>query len=46
LIALKIDMLKMEQMFHIGYKKGDKILYVSPTNMQGEEEFVDNYEGI
>jgi hypothetical protein len=34
----------MEQTFHMGCKKG-KILYVSRTNREGEEEFVDNYEG-
>jgi hypothetical protein len=35
----------MEQTFQMGYKKGDKILYVSRIKRQGEEEFVDNYKG-
>jgi len=30
--ALKINVLKMEQMFQMGYWNGDKVFYVSPTN--------------
>jgi hypothetical protein len=30
--ALKIDILKMEQAFHMGYREGDKVFYLSPTN--------------
>ncbi len=29
----------------MGYKEGDKVFYVSATNWQGEEAFVDAYEG-
>jgi hypothetical protein len=42
-LALKIDVLKMEQAFQIGYNEGDKIFYVSPLNWKGEEQFVDSY---
>ncbi len=38
--ALKIDVLKMEHVFQMGYQEGDKVFYVSPTNQQGEEAFV------
>jgi hypothetical protein len=31
-LALKINILKMEQAFHGGYREGDKVLYISPTN--------------
>jgi hypothetical protein len=31
-LALKIDVLKMEQAFHMGYKEGDKVFYVFATN--------------
>lgn len=37
--ALKIDVLKMEQEFRIKYHKGDKVLYLSPINWKGVEEF-------
>jgi hypothetical protein len=30
--ALKIDVLKMEQAFHMGYREGDKVFYVFATN--------------
>jgi hypothetical protein len=33
--TLKIDVLKMEQAFHFGYRKGDKVLYVSPLEWKG-----------
>jgi len=38
--TLKIDVFKMEQVFQMGYREGDKVLYVSPINWQGEEAFV------
>jgi hypothetical protein len=41
--AIKIDVLKMEQAFQTGYQKGDKVLYVSPINWKGVEEFIDSY---
>jgi hypothetical protein len=34
--------LKMEQVFHMGYQKGDKVFYIPPTNWQGEA-FVANH---
>jgi hypothetical protein len=30
--TLKIDVLKMEHDFHMGYKEGDKVFYVFATN--------------
>ncbi len=30
--TFKINILKMEQAFHMGYKEGDKVYYLSPTN--------------
>jgi len=30
--AFKIDILKMEHAFHMGYREGDKVFYLSPTN--------------
>ncbi len=41
--ALKIDVLKMEEAFSIGYCGGHKILYVSPLNWKGKEQFVNSY---
>jgi hypothetical protein len=43
-LALKIDILKMEQAFHGGYKEGDKMFYVSSTNGQGGVESIVGYE--
>jgi len=34
-LGLEIDVLKMEQTFHFGYREGDKVLYVSPLNWKG-----------
>jgi hypothetical protein len=34
--TLKIDILKMEQAFHMGYK-GTRFFYLSPTSWKGEE---------
>jgi hypothetical protein len=39
-----IDILKMEQSFYVGYRKGDKVLYVSTTNWQGHEESFHDHE--
>jgi hypothetical protein len=41
--AFKIDVLKMEQVFQMGYWEGNKMFYVFPTNWQREEEFVANH---
>jgi hypothetical protein len=38
--AFKIDVFKIEQVFQMGYQEGDKVLYVSPINWQGEEALV------
>jgi hypothetical protein len=42
--TLKIDVLKMEQAFHMRYREGDKVLYMFATNWEGEEAIVDAYE--
>jgi hypothetical protein len=36
-LTLKIDVLKMEQAFHMGYKEGDKVFYVFATNGKGKK---------
>ncbi len=41
--TLEIDILKFEPAFHMGYKEGDKVFYLSLTNQQGEEEDVTLY---
>jgi hypothetical protein len=41
-LAFKIDVLKMEQAFQIGYHEGDKVFYISPLNCNGKEEFLDS----
>jgi hypothetical protein len=41
-LALKIDVLKMEQAFQTRYHEGDKVFYVPPLNRKGEEEFIDS----
>jgi len=38
--TLKINVLKMEQAFQMGYQEGNKVFYVFPINWQGEEAFV------
>jgi hypothetical protein len=39
-LAFKIDVLKMEHAFQMGYREGDKMFYVFFTNWQKEEKFV------
>jgi hypothetical protein len=41
--TLKIDVLKMEKDFFIGYREGKNAFYVSSQNWKGEEEEVNNY---
>lgn len=41
--TLKTDVLKMEQVSFIGYCEGETTLYVSSTNLKGEEELVSKY---
>ncbi len=43
-LALKIDILKMKQAFHDGYKEGNKVFFVSSTNWQGGVESIVGYE--
>jgi len=35
--VLKINVLKMEHVFHTGYWEGEKVFYVSPLNWKGHE---------
>jgi hypothetical protein len=42
--ALKINVFKMEHAFQMGYKQGEKVLFVSPTNWQGEKIVVSTIE--
>jgi hypothetical protein len=41
--ALKIDVLKMEHAFQMGYRQME-VFFVSPTNWQGEEIYVSTIE--
>jgi hypothetical protein len=43
LSPLKIDVLKMEQVFFTRYWEGEKAFYASSKNSKGEEEFVNKY---
>jgi predicted ABC-class ATPase len=43
-LTFNIKVLKMEHVFQMGYKEGDKVFYVSTTNWQGEETLVNSYE--
>jgi hypothetical protein len=45
-LALKIDVFKMEQAFQMGYKQGEKMFFVSPTNWQGEEISISFVEAL
>jgi hypothetical protein len=42
-LALKIDVLKMEQAFQTNYWEEDKVFYVSSFNCKGEEEFQEQH---
>jgi hypothetical protein len=42
--TFKIYNLKMENVFQMGYKEGDKIFYLSLTNWKGEENSIDEDE--
>jgi hypothetical protein len=39
-LVFKINVLKMEHAFQMGFREGDKVFYVFPTNWQGEQAFV------
>lgn len=41
--AFNIDVLKMEQAFHMGYWEGDKVFYVFPLNQKGKQEFLNQH---
>jgi hypothetical protein len=40
---MKIDVLKMEQPFFMGYRENEKAFCVSLKNLRGEEELVSKY---
>jgi hypothetical protein len=40
---LKINVLKMEQVFFMGYHKGEMALCVSSKSLKGEKTFVSKY---
>lgn len=42
-LTLKINVLKMEHVFDMGYCEGDKIFYVFLTNQQGEGKLVESH---
>jgi hypothetical protein len=42
-LALKINVLTMEQTFFTGYREGEKAFYVSSKKFEGEEELVSKY---
>ncbi len=42
--AEKIDVLKMEHAFQMGYRQREKVLFISPTNWQGEKIVVSTIE--
>jgi len=41
--TLKIDVMKMEQAFQMGYMEGEWAFYVSPQNWQGETKSMANF---
>jgi hypothetical protein len=41
-LAFRIDVLKMDQAFQIGYHEGNNVFYKSPLNWKGKEEFLDS----
>ncbi len=43
-VALKINVLKMEHVFKMGYQKGEKTFYVCLTNWKGKEEEVTHHD--
>jgi hypothetical protein len=45
-LALKIDAFKMEHAFQMGYKQGEKMFFVFPTNWQGEKISVSFVEAL
>jgi hypothetical protein len=43
--TLKIDVLKMEQAFQMGYMEGEKAFFILHTNWQGQKESMLTFEG-
>jgi len=43
--TLKIDILKMEHAFHMGYREGDEVFYLSLIIWKGEEQDVSLHNG-
>jgi hypothetical protein len=41
--TLKVNVLKIKQVFFMGYCEGEKALYISSRNFKGEEELVSKY---
>jgi hypothetical protein len=42
-VAFKINVFKMEHVFKMGYRKGEKAFYVCLANWKGKEEEVDHH---
>ncbi len=42
----KINVLKMEQAFQMGYRQGEKVFFISPTIWQGEKIVVSTIESL
>jgi hypothetical protein len=42
-LVLKINVMKMEQAFQMGYREGENTFYVSPQNWQGKTKFTTNF---
>lgn len=42
-LVLKINVMKMEQSFQMGYREGEIFFYVSPKNWQGKTKFTTNF---
>ncbi len=43
--TFKIDILKLEQAFHMGYKERDKVFYLSLMSWKGKEQDVSLHSG-
>jgi hypothetical protein len=43
-LTFKIDILKMNEAFQMGYKEGDKVSYLFFTNWKGKEDLIDEHE--
>jgi hypothetical protein len=43
-LVLKIDILKMEHAFQMGYREGDKVFYLFLTTWRGKEDIIDKHK--